>query len=198
MLKQIPLTWDYLLFCASYLLINKGKQYLKTCEQQMGTKHLPLHSLRCRNTCRSQWLHAAQLLQGGGLQVQIFQSALYLSGFGQEDLREGRGKELVQQWDKCNWKDSEGREVVGSKYVNLCLHLHVHATSPRPKYNPTNVTTTRFMMFFAVFNQSSFPPALATLQQPLALFLWLCTFNQEWPRAASLQAVISDPARNLW
>lgn len=153
--------------------------------------------MRCMNMHRSQWLHALQLLQRGDLQIQIFQTALCPSGFGQDEWGEGKGKQLVEQWDKHNWKDSECRELLGSKNENSCLHLHVHATSPQPKYPPTNVTT-RFMMFFALFNQSLFPSVLATLQQLLAQLLWLCTFNQVLPRAASLQAVISDPARNLW
>lgn len=48
--------------------------------------------------------------------------------------------------------------------------------------------------------QPSLPPprpVLTTLQQPLAQLLWLCTFNQASLRAASLQAVISGPAKPL-
>lgn len=174
--------WDFKIFSLlSYLPINKGKQHLTTREWQIGTKCLSVHNLRCRNTCRSQWLHALQLLHGGDLQGLIFQSALCLNGFGRDEWREGKGKERVEQWDKHCWKDSEGRELLGSKNVNTCLHFHVHATSPHPKYITMDATTTRFIMFFAVFNQSLFPPGLAIPQQPLAHFLWLCTFNQVLP-----------------
>lgn len=149
--------------CFHIFWSTRENSILQHVSWQTGTKYFPLHSLRCQ----SQWLHESSCSREEIRRYWSFSKhyawvGLVKSGW----IKRVKGKELVEQWDYHRWKDSEGREVLGSKNVNTCLHLHVCATSPHPKYIPMDVTTTGFMIFFAVFNQFLFPPVLQLRSNP--------------------------------